>query len=107
MKKKLLSFLSLMVIAIFAFAATKGLQKADDADVYSVMEKTGIANGSISIDKATAAEGEEVTITATPDAGYKLVSYSVTTYTSNETVEVNDGKFIMPADHVIVGATRL
>jgi hypothetical protein len=105
MKKKLLSFLSLMVIAIFAFAATKGLQKADDADTFKVGISEGIKNGTIEVDKVTAAAGEEVTITATPDAGYKLVSYSVITYTSNEAVEVNDGKFIMPADQVIVGAT--
>ena len=105
MKKKLLSFLSLMVIAIFAFAATKGLQKADDAETFKVGISEGIKNGTIEVDKVNAAAGEEVTITATPDAGYKLVSYSVITYTSNEAVEVNDGKFIMPADHVTVGAT--
>ena len=105
MKKKLLSFLSLMVIAIFAFAATKGLQKADDAETFKVGISEGIKNGTIEVDKVTAAAGEEVTITATPDAGYKLVSYSVITYTSNEAVEVNDGKFIMPADQVLVGAT--
>ena len=105
MKKTLLSFLSLTVIAIFAFAATKGLQKADDAETFKVGISEDIKNGTIEVDKVTAAEGEEVTITATPDAGYKLVSYSVITYTSNEAVEVNDGKFIMPADHVTVGAT--
>lgn len=105
MKKILLSFLSLTVIAIFAFATTKGLQKADDAETFNVGISEGIKNGTIEVDKVTAAAGEEVTITATPDAGYKLVSYSVITYTSNEAVEVNDGKFKMPADHVTVGAT--
>ena len=105
MKKILLSFLSLTVIAIFAFAATKGLQKADDAETFKVGISEGIKNGTIEVDKVTAAAGEEVTITATPDAGYELVSYSVITYTSNEAVEVNDGKFIMPADQVLVGAT--
>lgn len=94
-----------MVIAIFAFATTKGLQGADDAETFKVGISEGIKNGTIEVDKFTAAAGEEVTITATPDAGYKLVSYSVITYTSNEAVEVNDGKFIMPADHVTVGAT--
>ena len=44
MKKKLLSFLSLMVIAIFAFAATKGLQKADDAETFKVGISEGIKN---------------------------------------------------------------
>ena len=35
-------------------------------------------NGSISVDKATAKPGETVTITATPDSGYKLASLNVT-----------------------------
>ena len=105
MKKKLLSFLSLMVIAIFAFATTKGLQGADDAETFKVGISEGIKNGTIEVDKVTAAAGEEVTITATPADGFKLDAITVTAINSNEAVTVTDGKFIMPDDSVTVSAT--
>ena len=105
MKKKLLSFLSLMVIAIFAFATTKGLQGADDAETFKVGISEGIKNGTIEVDKVTAAAGEEVTITATPADGFKLDAITVTAINSNEAVTVTDGKFIMPAEAVTVSAT--
>ncbi len=72
---------------------------------YAVNVAAGIENGTISVDKATAAAGEEVTITATPDEGYKLASVSVRGVTTDLAVTVTNNKFTMPADAVTVNAT--
>lgn len=73
--------------------------------MYAVNVKEGIENGTVEVDKATAAEGEEVTITATPNDGYKLASTSVRGVTTNLLVTVTNNKFTMPADAVTVNAT--
>lgn len=73
--------------------------------IYEVTIGEGITGGSVSVDKATAAEGDEVTITATPNEGYKVKSYSVTGVNTNLAVTVNNGKFKMPADDVTVSVT--
>jgi len=72
---------------------------------YEVTIGEGITGGTVSVDKATAAEGDEVTITATPNEGYKVKSYSVTGVNTNLAVTVNNGKFKMPADAVTVSVT--
>ena len=53
----------------------------------------------------TAKEDDEVTLTITPAAGYVLESISVTGVTTENAVEVTDGKFTMPAEDVNVIAT--
>ncbi len=72
---------------------------------YEVTIGEGITGGKVSVDKAIAAEGDEVTITATPNEGYKVKSYSVTGVNTNLAVTVNNGKFKMPADAVTVSVT--
>ncbi len=72
---------------------------------YTVNIADGIVGGTVVADPTSAAAGAEVTLTATPDEGFELVSYSVTGVESNEAVIVTDGKFIMPADDVTVNAT--
>jgi hypothetical protein len=72
---------------------------------YAVNVADGITNGTVKVDKATAAEGEEVTITTTPADGYMLDAISVKGVTSDLAVTVKDGKFTMPADAVTVSAT--
>ncbi len=61
-------------------------------------------NGSISADKATAAETETVTITATPATGYELETL---TYTPDggSAVTISGTTFQMPAANVTVNAT--
>ena len=61
-------------------------------------------NGSVSASVATAVAGTEVTLSNTPNAGYKLVSYSVRD-ADGAAVTVTDGKFTMPAQSVTVSAT--
>ena len=62
-----------------------------------------IANGTVTASKASAYEGEEVTLTVTPDPGYKLRSLTVTDGSDNE-VMVNDNRYIMPGSDVTVSA---
>lgn len=61
-----------------------------------------IENGTVTADPATAAEGETVTLTITPDDGYTLAQLMV--YTDYDDVEVVDNKFVMPASDVEVYA---
>ena len=72
---------------------------------YSITIADGIENGTVKVDKAYAAEGDEITVTATPKEGYELENISVTCKTIDKVVVVTDGKFTMPADAVTVNAT--
>lgn len=47
--------------------------------------------------------GDEITLSATPDEGYKFISWSVMD-NDNTVVEVTEGKFTMPASPVTVNA---
>lgn len=57
-------------------------------------------NGRITADKQSAAAGETVTVTATPDKGYRLVEG---TLKANDTV-VENSRFVMPAGDVVITA---
>lgn len=71
-----------------------------------VITKDTPSNGTISVDKTTAAEGETVTLTATPAVGYMLDAWDVyKTGESTTKVSVTDNKFTMPAYAVSVNAT--
>lgn len=67
------------------------------------------ANGSITIDVAEAAEGDTVTITATPDENYEVDEITVATADGTVDVEAataaNTYTFTMPAEAVTVTAT--
>ena len=63
-----------------------------------------IENGSISVDKESAAQGETITVTAEPDEGYLLNSIHVTDADGNE-ITVTENTFTMPKAHVTVSAT--
>ena len=72
--------------------------------MYTVNINPEITNGKISVDKVTATDGDEVTITAVPNDGYKVKSITVTD-ADNQAVTVTNGKFKMPAKDVTVSAT--
>jgi hypothetical protein len=63
----------------------------------------GTENGEVTADRETAFEGDTVTLTISPDAGYTLASLTVETG-SGETVAVTDNTFAMPADDVVITA---
>lgn len=62
-------------------------------------------NGTISVDKKKADEGEIVTLEANPNDDYKLISFVVTNDATNGTIEVVDDQFTMPNSSVTVTGT--
>ena len=62
-----------------------------------------VEHGSVTADKSKAYKGEEVTLTVTPDIGYKLDSLTVKDADNNE-ITVTDNKFTMPESNVTVSA---
>lgn len=72
---------------------------------YDVIVTEGIANGNVTASAEKAAEGDVVTLTATPNAGYELQKYIVTRSDNNEDVTVTNNRFTMPAANVSVTAT--
>ena len=69
------------------------------AEKYPITIAEGIENGEIAVDKTEAEEGELVTVTATPAAGYALDKIFV------NGVAISATTFPMPAEAVVVGAT--
>ena len=73
--------------------------------VYSVTLNQPATGGTIEADKDEAAVGATVTLTATPDAGYKFSAWDVKD-ANNAVVTVSaDGKFTMPESAVTVTAS--
>lgn len=72
-------------------------------DSYSI-SVSGAENGTVSVNKTSATEGETVTLTITPETGYKLSSLTVIDSSGNA-VTVTDDTFTMPAGNVTVTAT--
>ena len=74
---------------------------------YSVV-KSDVDNGTVKVNKTSASKGSKVTITVTPDEGYKLDSLVVTDKNGNEIELTNEGNgkysFEMPASKVEIKA---
>lgn len=65
-----------------------------------------VDGGTLSASPRSAAEGTEVTLTATPDEGYEFNNdWTVTNAETRETITVTGGKFTMPAANVNVTAS--
>ena len=58
-------------------------------------------NGTVTADKTTAAAGETVTLTITPDNGYEVLAVAVSD-ANNDQIPVTNNSFIMPAADVTV-----
>ena len=69
---------------------------------HSVIISSDVKNGTITATPTTAYAGENITLTATPDGGYILSEWNVTTATGNVTVTEN--AFVMPDEDVTVSA---
>ena len=65
----------------------------------------GILNGTVEADVAEAAEGDTVTLTATPAPGFKLWSIMVSYGGENLEFTTSPATFVMPAEPVLVGAS--
>lgn len=71
---------------------------------HSVTIDPNIEHGSVSADPSSdVMPGTEVTLTATPDDNYRFVSWTVTA--GGDEITVNNDKFNMPNDDVVVSAS--
>ena len=76
---------------------------SEDANWHTITIEEA-ANGTVSHAKGGADTGDEVTLTVTPDEGYRLSTLTVKDADENE-ITVTDGKFTMPASDVTISAT--
>ena len=76
----------------------------DASTVKSITISDAIEHGTVTASSNTASAGDEITLTATPDAGYAFSSWSVVDESSN-VVTVTNNKFTMPDANVTVSAT--
>lgn len=72
---------------------------------YAITCATGLEHGTIEASKATAYSGDEITLSAHPDGGYKLGAWTVTGADSGDEIIVTNNKFTMPAEAVSVSAS--
>ena len=73
---------------------------------YNIFISGSIAYGNIVADKTSAAEGETVTLTITPEDNYELDELTVTGLSASDiTINGNTATFIMPGHEVDVNAT--
>ena len=76
-----------LAVSMAVFAACGGKEGTDDAVKYGVTVSE-TANGEITSSAAEAAEGTQVTLTITPDSGYRLGELKV----DGEAVNVYDAR---------------
>ena len=69
------------------------------------VDSANIKNGTVTVDKATAAENDKVTITAKADEGYEVDTITVKDADDKTVTVAADGTFTMPASNVTVTAT--
>lgn len=79
-------------------------ESSEPATTYTVTVSNNIANGTVTTNPTSAAEGATVALTATPADGYEFGEWNVTDASSNN-ITVTDNKFTMPAANVTVSAT--
>lgn len=72
---------------------------------FNVSVASGIANGTVSVEPTTAAEGATITVTATPNDTYVLETLTYSYESNTFDIDQNTMQFTMPAADVIVNAT--
>ena len=84
---------------------TKKIKETPTPNTYKITINK-IRNGNVSASKSTnISENEEITLTVTPDTGYKLKELKVINLDTNEEIKLSSGnKFKMPAANVKVDA---
>ena len=75
------------------------------AALYETTVDSSIKNGAVTVDKATCASGEIVTLTATPADGYEFDSWNVTDKNGDPVTVNEQNQFTMPESDVTVKAT--
>lgn len=100
--KKIIWLLSSLMAAALLFT---GCPRPDNAVVeYTITVASNIENGTVSVDKTTATEGETVKITVNPNEGYLQDEITVTDSSKNA-ITITSNTFTMPKSNVVVGAT--
>lgn len=93
---------------VFTLVATGEGGGGGDPDpeptTYTVTVSPSITNGTVTATPVEAEEGDEITLTATPAAGYTFDEWDVKTETES-VVTVTGNTFTMPAANVTVNAT--
>lgn len=72
---------------------------------YNVSVAQGITNGTVTVNPTTALEGDTITVTATPAAGYELATLTYTYGQTTTNINQTTMQFLMPAADVTVNAT--
>lgn len=72
---------------------------------YAITTNYDSSMGSLGVDKSSTYEGDTVTITTSPNSGYKLVSVSAKGAADGTVLQVSGNEFTMPAQAVTVTAT--
>lgn len=67
---------------------------------YTITTQVSGGNGTLTANKSTAAAGDTITLTPSPNVGYELASL-----TNNRSVTITNNKFTMPANNITVTAT--
>jgi len=86
-------------------------RSADDFEEYiaptyfDVYVASGIANGTVSVDPTSAAEGATITVTATPNDTYYLETLTYSYESNSFDIDQSTMQFTMPAADVTVNAT--
>ena len=76
----------------------------DDTDYTITIDGENIFHGTVIASASTAKSGTEITLTPTPDSGYKFSAWNVKDASDNS-VTVTNNKFTMPSSNVTVGAS--
>lgn len=98
----LLGFVFALCMGLFAFTACGG---GDDSPRYTITVNE-TENGEITASATEAKEGDEITLTATPDSGYRLDELSINgSLVLADLSEGNTYTFTMPAENVVVDGT--
>ncbi len=71
-----------------------------EAPKYSVRISKDMVNGTVTADKTEAAAGDTITLTVTPDEGYRLLEGTL----KFNSTEIKGNTFVMPAGEVLISA---
>ncbi len=91
--------------ATFTMPASNVTVTAVFKDLYKVTVSPTPANGTVTVDKSEAVEGETVKLTVTPNLNYIRTSVKAVNKTTGKQITVKDDQFTMPASDVTVSAT--
>ena len=100
--KDMLTSDDLSILSVMTFIKSSipiEIQMEPESYAISIVQGTG---GTISASAATATMGTQITLTATPSAGYEFISWNITG--PYGLITVIDNEFVMPGGNVIISA---